>query len=78
MLAEETDKTAKHFGTHDVVKSRVVIDLKKVSAMKRKEKLVKKIKKKFGAKIGEEGIAEEAKEISDDGEEDEKDKDEPE
>ena len=78
MLAEETDKTAKHFSTHDVVKSRVVTDLKTTSAVKRKDKLVKKLKRKFGADIGEIGTTEEAEEISDDDEEDDNEKEEDE
>ena len=52
-LAEETDKAIKHFGTYDVVKSRVVTDLKIASVIKRKDKLVKKLKKRFGADLGE-------------------------
>ena len=48
LLAEERDKTTKSFGTFDVVKSRVVIDLKTTSVVKKKEKMMKKIKKKFG------------------------------
>ena len=66
LLAKETDKSTKHFGTYDVVKSRVVTDLKTDSVMNRKDKLVKKIKKKFGAELGEEGTIEEAEETSDD------------
>ena len=60
MLAEESEKTTKHFGTYDVVKSRVGIDLKITSVVKRKDKLVKKLKKKFGADLGEIGTTEEA------------------
>ena len=48
LLAEEIDKAAKHFGTYDIVKSRVVIDLKKTTVVKKKDKLIKKIKKRFG------------------------------
>ena len=79
-LVEKTDKTTKHFGTYDVVKSRVVTDLKIARVIKRKDKLVKKLKKKFGADIGETGTAEEVEEMSDDEEEDdnEKEEDEPE
>ena len=51
-LAEETEKNVKHFGTYDVVKPRVVTDLKTASATKRKDKLVKKLKKKFGTDLG--------------------------
>ena len=60
LLAEEIDKATKHFGTHDVVKSRVVIDLKIANIVKREEKIVKNPKKKFGAKIGEIGTTKEA------------------
>ena len=77
-LVEEIDKVSKHFGTYDVVKSKVVMDLKTTSVIKRKDKLVKKLKKKFGADLGEEGRVEGSKEISDDEEDDEKGEDEPE
>ena len=56
----------------------MVIDLKTASAVKRKDKLVKKLKKKFGVDLGEEGTTEEAEEINDNKEEDDKDEDEPE
>ena len=59
-LAKDIDKTTKHFGTHDVVKSKVVTDLKTTSAIKRKNKLVKKLKKKFGADLGEAKTTKEA------------------
>ena len=52
-LIEEIDKDAKHFGTYDVVKSKVVTDLKTASAVKRKDKIVKKLKKKFGVDLGQ-------------------------
>ena len=73
-LAEEIDKFAKHFRTYDVVKSKVVTNLKIASAVKRNAKIVKKLKKKFGIDIGEVGTTEEAKEISDDEEDDENEK----
>ena len=44
LLVEEMDKEEKHFGTYDIVKSRVEIDLKIASSMKKKEKMVKKLK----------------------------------
>ena len=50
-LIEEIDKVSKPFGTYDVVKSRVETDLKIASIVKRKEKLVRKIKKRFGVDI---------------------------
>ena len=77
LFAEETEKDTKHFGTYDVVKSRVVTDLKIASVIKRKDKLVKKLKKKFGADLGEAGTVEEAKETSDDDGDEDKGEDEP-
>lgn len=56
LLAEEFDKNAKAFGTYDIVKSRVVTELKTATAVKKKDKLIRKIKKKFGV---EEGTTEE-------------------
>lgn len=52
LLAEEIDKNAKVFGTHDVVKSRVSTELKTTSAVKKKDKMVRKIKRKFGVEQG--------------------------
>ena len=66
-LAKEIDKSAKPFGTYDVVKSKVETGLKKTSMIKRKYKLVRKMKKKFGEGI--EGEVEEEEE--DESEEDE-------
>ena len=73
LLAEEIEKATKPFGTYDVVKSRVVTDLKIASVVKRKEKLVRKIKKKIGADIEAVGIAaeEEVGEEEDESEEEE-------
>ena len=51
LLAEDIDKFSKPFGTYDVVKSKVEIELKTASIVKRRDKLVRKIKKKFGADI---------------------------
>ena len=45
LLAEEIDKTTKPFGTYDIVKSKVEMELKTTSTIKRKDKLVKKVKK---------------------------------
>ena len=66
LLAKEVDKTAKPFGTFDVVKSKIEIELKTVSFIKRKDKLVRKLKKKFG-----EGVEAAAEEEEDDDDEDE-------
>ena len=47
LLAEEIDKSAKPFGTYDVVRSKLEMELKTTSVLKKKDKLVKKIKAKF-------------------------------
>ena len=60
LLAKDIDKATKPFGTYDVFKSKVEMDLKITFGMKRKEKLVRKIKKKFGQGI--EGAVEEEEE----------------
>lgn len=69
MLAKEIDKTTKPFGTYDVVKSKVEMEFKIASIIKRNDKLVKKIKKKFCKGI--EGAIEEEEEEEDESEEDE-------
>ena len=65
MLAEEIDKSLPHFGTYDVVRSKVDMELKTTSTIKRKYRLVKKLKAKFG-----EGVAEDEEE-DEEGDEDE-------
>ena len=62
LLVEEVDKNAKIFGNYDVMKSKVEMELKTTSTLKKKDKLVKNIKAKFG---------EGAKEEDDDDEDDE-------
>lgn len=57
LLAEEIDKDAKHFRTYEIVKSRVVTDLKTTIVVKKKDKFIKKIKKRFG--VEEVGTTEE-------------------
>ena len=59
LLVEEMDKEAKPFGTYDIVKSRVEIDLKIAFAMKKKGKMVKKLKAKLGVDDEEEDDEEE-------------------
>ena len=65
-LVEEIDKSAPHFGTYDVVRSKVYMKLKIAFTIKRKDKLVKKLKAKFG-----EGVVEAEDEEDDEGDEDE-------
>ena len=48
LLFEEIDKEAKHFGTYDIVKLRVDIDLKIASSLRKKHKIVKKLKAQLG------------------------------
>ena len=69
LLAEDIDKAAKPFGTYDVVKSKVEMELKTTSIIKRKDKLVRKIKKRFSEGI--EGAIGAEEEEEDDSEEEE-------
>ena len=48
LIVEEVDKGAKLFGTYDVVKSKVEMELKTTSTLKKKDKLFKNLKAKFG------------------------------
>ena len=54
-LVEEIDKTTKPFGTYDVVKSKVEMELKTTSTIKKKDRLVKKMKARFGEGVTEAG-----------------------
>ena len=54
LLAKEVDKSAKIFGNYEVMKSKVAMELKTTSTLKKKDKLVKNIKAKFGEGAGEE------------------------
>ena len=61
LLVEDIDKDAKAFGTSNIVKSRVEIDQKMASTLKKKDKMVKKPKAKFGE--GDEEEEEEEEEV---------------
>ena len=50
LLTKEADKNAPHFGTYDVVRYKIIMELKTASILKKKDKLIKKIKK-FGKEI---------------------------
>ena len=65
-LVEEIDKSAPHFGTYDVVRSKVDMELKATSTIKRKDRLVKKLNAKFG-----EGATKAEEEEDEEGDEDE-------
>ena len=66
LLVEEIDKSAPHFGTYDVVRSKVDMELKISSTIKRKDRLVKNLKDRFG-----EGTTEVEDEENEEGDEDE-------
>ena len=65
LLAEEVDKIAKIFGTYDVMMSKIEMELKTASTLKKKDKLVRKLKKRFGESVD----VEEEEEEEDDEEE---------
>lgn len=64
LFAEEIDKNNKAFGNYKMTKSNITMELKIASIIKKKEKLVKKLKAKFG-----EGAKEEEDEVEEDEEE---------
>ena len=66
LLSEEVDKTANFFGNYEMVKSKITMELKIASAIKKKDRIVKKLKAKFG-----EGAEEEEEEEEEDEEEEE-------
>ena len=45
---QKRDKSAKPFGTYDVVRSKVEMELKTTLVLKKKDKMVKKLKARFG------------------------------
>lgn len=47
LLVEEIDNKATTFGNYDVAKSKITMDLKTTSVMRKKYKMVKKLKEKF-------------------------------
>ena len=61
LLADEIDKSAKKFGNYDVVKSKVEMELKTSSTLKKKDKIVMKVREKFreGARNNDEDDEEE-------------------
>ena len=54
LLVEDINKSANLFGYYDVVKSKVEIDLKMASTLKKKDRMVKKLKAKLGEDVDEE------------------------
>ena len=62
LLVEDFDKEEKHFGTYDIVKSRVSTNLKIASSMRKKNKIIRKLKSQLGVGDDEEDVEEESKE----------------
>ena len=58
-LAKEFDKNYKIFGNDDIVKSKVAMELKTASTLKKKDKMVRKMKAKFGEGAGDDDEEEE-------------------
>ena len=58
LLAEEVDKEAKAFGNYELGKSKITMELKATSLIKKKNKLVKKLKEKFGEEVEEDELEE--------------------
>lgn len=48
LLVEEVDKSAKIFGNYELKKSKITMELKTTLVIKKKDRMVKKIKAKFG------------------------------
>ena len=48
MLAEDIDKSGKHFVNFDVVKLEVELELNTTSKIKKKDRLIKILKARFG------------------------------
>ena len=51
LLAEEIDKDAKTFGNYEMAKSKITMELKTASVIKKKEKLLKQLKENFGEDV---------------------------
>lgn len=48
LLAKEINKNAKTFGNYELAKSKITMELKNTFVIKKKDRLVKKLKEKFG------------------------------
>lgn len=64
LLVEEVDKSAKVFTNYELEKSKITMEWKTTSVIKKKDRLVKKLKTRFG-----EGVEEEEEEEEDEEEE---------
>ena len=54
LLVEEVDKEATTFGNYDIAKSKITMELKTALAFRKKNKMEKKLKEKFGEGAEEE------------------------
>ena len=52
--AKEVDKNAKEFGNYEMEKSKITMELKTTLVIKKKDRLVKKLKAKFGEGVEQE------------------------
>ena len=59
ILVEEVDKTTIFLRNYEMVKSKIAMELKTDSRIKKKDKLVKKLKEKFGEDVEDEEEEEE-------------------
>lgn len=71
LLVEEVDKEAIAFGNYELAKSKISMELKTTSVIKKKNKLVKKLKEKFGEGVEEEEEEEETQGQGEDQQEEE-------
>ena len=51
LLAKEVDKNATTFGNYDVAKSKITMDLKTTSMMRKKKKIFLNVKEQFGEEV---------------------------
>ena len=54
LLLEEIDKSAKISSNYEMVKFKITMELKTASSMKKNEKILKKLKEKFGEGVEQE------------------------
>ena len=69
LLAEEVEKTTKVFGNYEMMKSKIDMELKTTSKINKKDRLVKKLKAKFGEGTTE-GEEDDEEEYEEEGEQD--------
>lgn len=68
LLTKEVDKKATNFGNYDVAKYKITMDLKKTSVIRKKNKISKKLKEKFGVGADEDEEEEDNEDDDEEGE----------